>query len=144
MPSRVHLFTTDWTIVMPFLPTLRSHYWLLSSPFSALLFVLYWGVHRAGLTQLIRERLHWLPVPGRIATFKLASLVYNVRAPDYLARMCTGVESVEAWARLRSAAVGKWRICDVFPINLRLQSLFDNSNNNNNNNNNNVVCHSCK
>jgi len=55
------------------------------------------------------ERLHWLPVPERI-TFKLATLAYKCisgRAPDYLARMCTGVESVEARARLRSAAAGK-------------------------------------
>ena len=64
---------------------------------------------RAGLTQLIRERLHWLPVPERI-TFKLATLAYKCisgQAPDYLARMWTGVESVEARARFRSAAAGK-------------------------------------
>jgi len=45
-------------------------------------------------TQLIRERLHWLPVPERV-TFKLAVLAYKCisgRAPDYLASMCTGVE----------------------------------------------------
>jgi len=60
---------------------------------------------RAGLTHLIRERLHWLPLSERIM-FKLATLTYKCisgRAPDYLASMCTGVESVEARARLRSA-----------------------------------------
>jgi len=64
---------------------------------------------RAGLTQLIHKRLHWLPMPERI-TFKLTTLAYKCisgRAPDYLTRMCTGVESVEARARLRSAAAGK-------------------------------------
>ena len=41
MLSCMHLFTPDLTIVMLFLAMLRSHYWLLSSPFSALLLVLY-------------------------------------------------------------------------------------------------------
>ena len=64
---------------------------------------------RAGLTQLIRERLHLLPLPERIM-FKLATLTYKCisgRAPDYLASMCTGVESVEARARLRSTTAGR-------------------------------------
>jgi len=64
---------------------------------------------RAGLTQLIHKRLHWLPMPERI-TFKLATLAYKCIsgwAPDYLAGMCTGVKSVEARARLHSAAAGK-------------------------------------
>ena len=42
--------------------------------------------------------------------FKLATLTYKCisgRAPDYLASMCTGVESVEARARLRSATAGR-------------------------------------
>ena len=65
--------------------------------------------HRAGLTRQIRERLHWLPVPERI-TFKLATLNYKCIsgwAPDYLVRMCTGVESVEARARLCSVTDDK-------------------------------------
>ena len=32
--------------------------------------------HRAGLTQLIRERIHWLPVPERMR-YKLAALTYK-------------------------------------------------------------------
>jgi len=66
-------------------------------------------LHRAGLMRLIRERLHWLPVPDRI-TFKLATLDYKCisgRAPDYLVRLCTDVESVEARARLCSVTDGK-------------------------------------
>jgi len=40
----------------------------------------------------------------------LATLAYKCisgQEPDYLARMCTGVESVEARARLHFAAAGK-------------------------------------
>jgi len=107
--SCVRWSTPDWTTVMLFLPTLRSHYWLLQSVLHSAARAVLRCPRRAGLTQLIRERLHWLPVPERI-TFKLATLVYKCisgQAPDYLAGMCTGVESVEAWARLRSAAAGK-------------------------------------
>jgi len=63
----------------------------------------------AGLTQLIRERLHCLSLPEKIL-FKLATLTYKCiigRAPDYLASMCTSVEYVEARARLRSATAGR-------------------------------------
>ena len=65
--------------------------------------------HTAGLTRLIHERLHWLPVPERI-TFKLATLAYKcIRgwALDYQASTCTGDDSVEALACLHSATAGK-------------------------------------
>jgi len=112
MPLCVRLFTPDWTIAMLFLPMLRSHYWLLSSWLSVLhsaARVVLRCPHRSGLTRLIRERLHWLLVPERV-TFKLSTLAYKCisrRVPDYLASMCTGVESVVARARLRSATTGK-------------------------------------
>ena len=87
---------------MPFLPMIHRCWWLSCHLFCALLLGLYWDVH----TGLIRERLHWLSLPERIV-FKLATLTYKCisgRAPDYL---CTGVESVEAPARLRSATAGR-------------------------------------
>ena len=64
---------------------------------------------RASVTQLMRDRLHWLPVQQRI-TFKLCTLAFKCShglAPVYLSRFCTSVATVEARARLRSAASGQ-------------------------------------
>ena len=64
---------------------------------------------RPSVTQLMRDRLHWLPVQQRI-TFKLCTLAFKCShglAPVYLSRFCTSVATVEARARLRSAASGQ-------------------------------------
>jgi hypothetical protein len=63
----------------------------------------------ASVTQLIRDRLHWLPVQQRI-TFKLCTMAYKCThglAPVYLSHLCPSVGSVPARAGLRSAASGR-------------------------------------
>jgi hypothetical protein len=63
---------------------------------------------RASVSQVMRDRLHWLPVQQRI-TYKLCSIAFKCihgTAPIYLTRMCTGVSTVPARASLRSAASG--------------------------------------
>jgi len=62
----------------------------------------------ASVSQLIRDRLHWLPVKHRI-THKLCTMAFKCThdlAPAYLSRLCTSVECVDARARLRSATSG--------------------------------------
>lgn len=63
---------------------------------------------RASVSLAIQNRLHWLPFPQRV-TFKLCTMAYKSLhglSPNYLARMCTGVSTVPARGRLRSAALG--------------------------------------
>jgi hypothetical protein len=69
----------------------------------------------ARVSQLIRDHLHWLPVPQRV-TFKLCTLAFKCihgLAPNYLARMCSSVATVPARAGLRSAASGRLLIPDT-------------------------------
>ena len=56
------------------------------------------------VTPLLRDVLHWLPVPFRIE-FKLCLLVYralNGAAPEYLRDFCTTTHSTASGLRLRS------------------------------------------
>ena len=60
------------------------------------------------IQHVLRDRLHWLPVPQRIR-FKLCLLAYKAihgLAPRYLADFCRPVSSVDARSRLRSATRG--------------------------------------
>lgn len=69
---------------------------------------------RASVTLAMRDRLHWLAFPQRV-TFKLCVMAYKSLhglLPPYLARMCTGVQTVPARARLRSAASGHMTVPD--------------------------------
>jgi hypothetical protein len=69
----------------------------------------------SSVTQLLRNRLHWLPVEQRV-TFKLCTLAYkciNGLAPSYLANMCLNVSSVPGRARLRSAVAGELIVPDT-------------------------------
>jgi len=50
-------FTWDLTIVLLFLPTHRSHCWLLFSSLYVLLLALYWVLRCPHKADLIRERL---------------------------------------------------------------------------------------
>jgi len=62
------------------------------------------------VTPLIRDRLHWLPVPQRIE-FKLCLLTFKSlrgMAPRYLADLCT--TAAETGYNLRSAAHGDLRV----------------------------------
>ena len=57
------------------------------------------------VSRVLRDRLHWLPVPQRIQ-YKLCLLVYkSLRglAPSYLADFCQPVSSVSARSGLRSS-----------------------------------------
>lgn len=57
------------------------------------------------VTPLLRDRLHWLPVPQRI-DFKLGLLTYRAlhgMAPDYIADFCRPTSAAESGLRLRSA-----------------------------------------
>jgi len=61
-----------------------------------------------GLSEFIRDDLHWLNVPQRV-TFKLCLLVYKCMhglAPQYLAELCVPVADVTGRRQLRSAARG--------------------------------------
>ena len=63
---------------------------------------------RGSVTQLMRERLHWLPVQQRV-TFKLCTLAFkcvNGLAPAYLSRMCTALSSVPGHPATRLAVAG--------------------------------------
>ena len=63
---------------------------------------------RAPVTQLMHDRLHWLPFPQRI-DFKLCCTVYKCLhglAPSYLTQLCIPVASVPTRSHLRSAAKG--------------------------------------
>jgi len=58
------------------------------------------------ITPLLRDVLHWLPVPFRIE-FKLCLLVFKSlhgAAPEYLRDYCTGTHSSASGLRLRSLA----------------------------------------
>jgi hypothetical protein len=60
----------------------------------------------ASVTDAIRDKLHWLPVPQRII-FKLCMTAYKCQhnlAPQYLAEFCVPVELMPGRSRLRSAA----------------------------------------
>ena len=70
---------------------------------------------RVSVSLAIRDRLHWLPFPQRV-TFKLCTMAYKSQhglLPSYLARLCTGVNTVAARARLRSAAAGHMTVPDT-------------------------------
>ena len=59
-------------------------------------------------TPVLRDELHWLPVPQRI-TYKLCLTAYkatNGSAPDYLAAMCVPISTNQARLRLRSSDSG--------------------------------------
>ena len=68
---------------------------------------LIYGRHRYyHATDLIRDRLHWLPIQHRVC-FKCAMLVYRTQyciAPSYIARFCVKQPVVERRYELRSAA----------------------------------------
>jgi hypothetical protein len=60
------------------------------------------------IQNVLRDRLHWLPVPQRIQ-FKLCLLAYKAvhgQAPRYLTDFCQPVSSVGARRKLRSASRG--------------------------------------
>jgi len=58
------------------------------------------------IKHVLRDRLHWLPVPWR-AQFKLCLLTYkDGLAPSYIADLCRPVTSVGSRQRLRSATRG--------------------------------------
>jgi len=57
------------------------------------------------VSDLLRNRLHWLRVPQRIQ-FKLCFLMYKAlhgMAPDYLRELCRSVSEDDARGSLRSA-----------------------------------------
>ena len=63
---------------------------------------------RGSITQLMRERLHWLPIQQRVK-FKQCTLAFkcvNGLAPAYLSRMCTALSSVPGHPATRSAVAG--------------------------------------
>ena len=63
---------------------------------------------RAHVSDLLRNRLHWLRVPQRIQ-FKLCLLMYKSlhgMAPDYLKELCRSVSEDDARGSLRSAERG--------------------------------------
>ena len=63
---------------------------------------------RAPVTELMRDRLHWLPFPQRI-DFKLCCVVYKCLhglGPAYLTQQCIPVASEPARSHLRSSAKG--------------------------------------
>ena len=60
------------------------------------------------VTPLLRDTLHWLPVPQRVE-FKLCLLVYKAlhgMAPDYITNLCRTTSSTNAGLRLRGSARG--------------------------------------
>jgi hypothetical protein len=66
------------------------------------------GRRQHGLQQVLRDRLHWLPIVDRI-NYKLCLLVYKALhglAPDYLSVLCIPVASDQYRTRLRSAHHG--------------------------------------
>jgi len=63
---------------------------------------------RAHVSDLLRNRLHWLCVPQRIQ-FKLCLLMYKAlhgMAPDYLRELCRSISEDDARGTLRSAERG--------------------------------------
>jgi len=70
---------------------------------------------RASISLAMRHQLHWLPFPQRV-TFKLCMMAYKSQhglLPPYLTRMCTGIGTVAARARLRSAASGHMIVPEI-------------------------------
>ena len=68
------------------------------------------------VSRVLRDRLHWLPVPQWIQ-YKLCLLVYkSLRglAPRYLADFCQPLSSVSARSGLRSSICGDLVDCDGF------------------------------
>ena len=62
----------------------------------------------ASVSELMRDQLHWLPVPFRIQ-FKLCCTVFKClhnTAPSYLSDFCLPISSLAGRSQLRSAAVG--------------------------------------
>ena len=58
------------------------------------------------IKHVLRDRLHWLPVPQRVQ-FKLCLLTHkNGLAPSYIADLCQPVTTVGSRQRLRSATRG--------------------------------------
>jgi len=63
-----------------------------------------------GLSQLLRDELHWLDVPDHIV-FKLILTVHrclNGRAPNYLSNHVIPVSAIVSRQRLRSAQQKHW------------------------------------
>jgi Reverse transcriptase (RNA-dependent DNA polymerase) len=64
------------------------------------------------VTPLLRDRLHWLPVPQRIE-FKLCLLTFKSlrgMAPRYIADLCLPMSAAESGYNLRSTAHGDLRV----------------------------------
>ena len=62
----------------------------------------------SGITNLIKEQLHWLPFPKRIE-FKLCTMAYKClheQSPIYISELCSSVSSCPGRSQLRSATVG--------------------------------------
>ena len=62
----------------------------------------------AGVSDVMRRVLHWLPIQHRI-TYKLCILAFRCQhgsAPEYLSRYCIPTSSVSGRAQLRSASNG--------------------------------------
>ena len=67
---------------------------------------------RAHVSELLRDRLHWLRVPQRV-DYKLCLLAYKAlhgAAPGYLSELCRPIAEEPEYARTRAAERGDLRV----------------------------------
>ena len=81
----------------------------------------------ASVSDLMRDELHWLPVPLRIQ-FKLCCTVFKClhsAAPPYLSEFCQPLSSLAGRYQLRSAAAGDLLIPPSKTVTIGASRIFD-------------------